>query len=132
RDELALQPRKGGAAIGPREGLVTAFARFGTVRLAIFNTCHCYHQAPARPQHVDAAIGMSRSIGHTAAREFSSQLYPALGFGESVPVAFEQARNALMLEGIPESSARVLYLREGVEADDLILVKPRENLRSAL
>ena len=90
------------------------------------------NQAAACTQHVDAAIGMNRSIGDTAARVFSSQFYSAIGFGKSVPVAFEQARNALMLEGIPESSTPVLYLREGVEADDLILVKPREKLRSAL
>ena len=94
--------------------------------------CHSYNQAAACTQHVDAAIGMNRSIGDTAARVFSSQFYSAIGFGKSVPVAFEQARNALMLEGIPESSTPVLYLREGVEADDLILVKPREKLRSAL
>jgi len=132
QDELVLQDIKGGAAIVPMEGLVSAFALFGTVRLVFFNTCHSYNQAAACTQHVDAAIGMNRSIGDTAARVFSSQFYSAIGFGKSVPVAFEQARNALMLEGIPESSTPVLYLREGVEADDLILVKPREKLRSAL
>jgi len=74
---------------------------------------------------VDAAIGMNQSIGDEAARAFSAQFYSAIGFGCSIQAAFKQAKTALMLEGISEESTPELYLRDGVDESDLILVKPR-------
>ncbi len=56
---------------------------------------------------------------------FASQFYPAIGFGKPIPNAFKQAKNALMLEGIPEESTPELHLPSGIEESDLILVKPK-------
>lgn len=124
-DELVLQDRNGDAALVSLESIVGAFELFDSVRLVFFNTCHSFNQAAACTQYVDAAIGMNQSIGDTAARIFSSQFYSAVGFGKSIPDAFKQAKIALMLEGVPEESTPELHLREGVGADDLVLVKPR-------
>lgn len=125
QDELVLLDRNGDATFVPMASIVDSFKLFDTVRLVFFNTCHSFNQAAACAQNVDAAIGMNQSIGDEAARIFSAQFYSAIGFGCSIPMAFQQAKNALMLEGISEESTPELYLRDGVDESDLILVKPR-------
>lgn len=125
QDELVLQDRKGDAVFISLASIVDTFALYDSVRLVFFNTCHSYNQAAACTQYVDAAIGMNQEINDTAARVFSAQFYSAIGFGKSIPNAFKQAKNALMLEGIPEDSTPELHLRMGVEESDLVLVKPK-------
>lgn len=125
QDELVLQDRNGDAALISLASIVGTFELYESVRLVFFNTCHSYNQAAACTQYVDAAIGMSQEIGDTAARVFAAQFYSAIGFGMSIPNAFKQAKNALMLEGIPEDSTPELHLRMGVDVSDLVLVKPK-------
>jgi hypothetical protein len=74
-------------------------------------------------QYVDVAIGMTTSIEDEAARVFSAQLSSSIGFGHSVKKAFEQARTALMLEGIPEEDTPELFARDGVPAESVVLVR---------
>jgi len=74
--------------------------------------------------HVDVAIGMNTSIGDEAALVFASQFYSSIGFGKSIKTAFDQAKAALMLEGIPEKTTPELYVRDSLKAEDLMLVKP--------
>lgn len=125
QDELVLQDRNGDASFVSLTSIVGTFELYESVRLVFFNTCHSYNQAAACTQYVDAAIGMNQAIGDTAARIFAAQFYSAISFGRSIPSAFKQAKNALMLEGIPEESTPELHLRDGVEESDLILVKPK-------
>ncbi len=70
---------------------------------------------------------MNTSIGDDAARVFSASFYLAIGFGLCVRKAFEQARAALMLESIPEQSTPELFVTVGLDADDLVLVRPPGN-----
>ncbi|WP_447893965.1 hypothetical protein [Vreelandella sp. GE22] len=123
-DELVLLDRYGKAALISMESIVGTFELYDSVRLVFFNTCHSFKQAAECTKYVDAAIGMNQSIGDEAARIFSAQFYSAIGFGQSIPNAFKQAKNALMLEGIQEESTPELYLREGIDEDELILVRP--------
>lgn len=95
-----------------------------SIRLVFFNTFFSYNQAKAISESVEAAIGMNNSIGDDAARVFSSQFYSAIGFGLSVGQAFQQARSALMLEGIKEEDTPELFMREGLDKDEIILVRP--------
>ena len=74
--------------------------------------------------HVDVAIGMNTSIGDEAALVFASQFYSSIGFGKSIKAALDQAKAALMLEGIPEKTTPELYVRDSLKAEDLMLVKP--------
>ena len=74
--------------------------------------------------HVDVAIGMNTSIGDEAALVFASQFYSSIGFGKSIKTAIDQAKAALMLEGIPEKTTPELYVRDSLKAEDLMLVKP--------
>jgi hypothetical protein len=69
--------------------------------------------------HVDAAIGMTRSIGDTAAREFSAQLYSSLAEGVALGRAFEQARLQVAFAGSSEDQTPELFLRSGVRADSV-------------
>lgn len=124
-DELVLQDRNGDAALVSMNSIVSTFELYESVRLVFFNTCHSYNQAAACTLYVDAAIGMNQSIGDNAARTFSAQFYSAIGFGNSIPNAFKQAKTALMLEGILEESTPELYLRDGINESDLTLVKPK-------
>lgn len=95
------------------------------IRLLFFNACFSEEQAKAVTKHVDAAIGMTDSIGDEAARVFASAFYSAVGFGKSVQEAFDQARSALLLEGIPEANTPRLFVKDGVIAKQIVLVKSK-------
>lgn len=55
---------------------------------------------------------------------FAAQFYSAIGFGVSLKKAFEQAKVALMLEGIQEENTPELIIQEGLDADEIIIVRP--------
>jgi hypothetical protein len=61
---------------------------------------------------------MNTSIGDEAAR-----FYSALGFGLSLKRSFEQAKAALMLESIPEEDTPELFIQDGLNPDEIIIVK---------
>lgn len=126
-DEIVFQDNSGHAKLVSKEAIVqTMAAGSDSIQLVFFNTCYSRSQAEAVVQHVPAAIGMNTSIGDTAARVFSAQFYSSIGFGLSVGRAFQQAKAALMLEGIPEESTPELFTADGLLADDLVLVRPEE------
>lgn len=123
--ELVLQDADGNPKFVSIEAIVQVMmTSSGQIRLVFFNTCFSYTQAKAVVEHVEAAIGMTTSIGDDAARVFAAQFYSAIGFGFSLKKAFEQAKAALMLEGIPEENIPVLYVRDGLEPDEIIIVRP--------
>jgi hypothetical protein len=51
---------------------------------------------------------MNQAIGDKAAIEFAVSFYDAIGAGRDVPFAFELAKNAIQLAGIPEHLTPVL------------------------
>lgn len=125
-DEIVFQTQTGTTRLVSKEAIVqTMTTSSDSIRLVFFNTCFSYNQARAISESVEAAIGMNNSIGDDAARVFSSQFYSAIGFGLSVGQAFQQARSALMLEGIKEEDTPELFIREGLDKDDIILVRPQ-------
>lgn len=125
QDEIVFQDASGQTKLVSKEAIVqTLAASSDEIRLVFFNTCYSRNQAEAVVKHVHAAIGMKTTIGDDAARIFAAQFYSAIGFGLSVKRAFEQAKAALMLEGIPEEDTPELFLAEGVGGEELILVKP--------
>lgn len=124
-DEIVFQNPQGKAKLVSKEAIVqTMMSSSDTIRLVFFNTCFSYGQAQAVIEHVDAAIGMNTSIGDEAARVFATQFYSSIGFGRSLKTAFEQARAALMLEDIPEENTPELYVKEGLDASEIIIVRP--------
>lgn len=124
-DELVFQDNSGNTKLIAKEAIVqTMVSTSEDIKLLFFNTCFSYGQAEAVVEHVDAAIGMNTTIGDDAARVFAAQFYSAIGFGQSVYKAFQQAKSALMLEGIPEENTPELYIKDDIEIKEMILVKP--------
>jgi hypothetical protein len=125
QDEIVFQDANGNAKLVSKEAIVqTMMASSEDIRLVFFNTCYSRNQAEAVVEHVEASIGMKTSIGDEAARVFASQFYSAIGFGLSVKKAFEQAKAILMMEGIQEEDTPELFIHEGVNPEDLVIVKP--------
>ena len=125
QDEIVFQDNQGNAKTVSKDAIVqTMNACSDGIRLVFFNTCYSRGQAEAAAEHVHATIGMKTSIGDEAARVFAAQFYSAIGFGLSVSKAFEQARAAVMLEGIPEEDTPELFMMDGLSADDVVIVRP--------
>ena len=96
------------------------------IRLVFFNTCYSRNQAEAVCEHVEATIGMNTSIGDAAALTFSSQFYSSIGFGHSVAKAFEQSKALLMMENISEQDTPELFIHNGLNAEEIVIVKPKD------
>lgn len=126
-DEIVFQAQDGTAKLVTKEAIVqTMMASSENIRLVFFNTCYSKNQAEAVSQFVEATIGMNTSIGDDAARVFSSQFYSSIGFGLSVAKAFQQAKALLMMEGIREENTPQLFIKEGLNAEEIILVQPND------
>ena len=127
-DEIVFQDDFGRTKSVTKEALVQVMnACSGNLQLAFFNTCYSAEQAEAVVEHVQAAVGMSTSIGDRAARVFASQFYSAIGFGKSLAQAFEQGKAELMLENIPEDNTPELFVADDVDPEQLILVRPPDS-----
>lgn len=124
--DLAFENANGECKLVTKEAMAqTIMTLSDKVRLIFFNACFSAIQAEHIVEHVDAAIGMNTSIGDEAALIFASQFYSSIGFGKNLKTAFNQARAALMLEGIPEDTTPELFVREGLQAENIILVQPQ-------
>jgi len=129
-EEIVFQDESGYTQWVSKEAIAqTLAAASGDIQLVFFNTCYSRSQAEAVVEHVPAAIGMNASIGDEAARIFSAQLYSAIGFGLSLEKAFDQAKAALMLEGIREELTPELFVTGGLEASELVLVSANTSTR---
>jgi hypothetical protein len=125
-DEILFQDSAGRTKLISKEAIVqTMMAASGDIQLVFFNTCFSHSQAAAIVEHVPCAIGMNTTIGDQAARVFAAQFYSAIGFGLSVAMAFDQAKAALMLEGINEAQTPELFAAPGVDLSGLFLVRPQ-------
>lgn len=126
RDEIVFQNEQGNAKVVSLAAIVQMMkASSDKIRLVFFNSCYSRGQAEAVVEHVEAAIGMNDSIGDEAACVFASQFYSAIGFGKSVQTAFEQGKAALMLEDIREENTPELFVADGVDSKQLVIVQPK-------
>lgn len=123
--ELVLENTDGSTKLVTKEAITqTIMSSSDKIHLLFFNACFSCDQAFEVIQHVDAAIGMTTSISDRAANTFAAQFYSSLGFGLSVKKAFEQAKGIMMLESPTESNTPILYIKAGIDADMLFIVKP--------
>jgi hypothetical protein len=94
-------------------------ALFSTLRdnieIVLLNACYSKIQGQAINQSIDFVIGMDTAIGDKTAIVFAASFYRALGFNRTVQEAFDQAKTAIMLEGIPEENTPMLLVREGAD-----------------
>lgn len=125
-NEILFQDSAGRTKLITKEAIVqTMMAASSDIKLVFFNTCFSHSQAAAVVEHVPCAIGMNTTIGDQAARFFAAQFYSAVGFGHSVAMAFEQAKAALMLEGINEAQTPELFAAPGLDLSGVFLVRPQ-------
>lgn len=123
--ELVLQDANGNAKFVTTEAITqTIMTSSEKIHLIFFNSCFSYEQAESIVEHVDAAIGMTDSIGDVAACTFAAQFYSSIGFGLSLQKAFDQAKAALLLEGIDERNTPELYIKDGLIAEKIFIVRP--------
>ena len=123
--ELIFQNAEGEAKfIHPAAMAQSIATATDSVRFMFLNACYSAEQAEMVTDYVDAAIGMSTSIGDDAACVFAAQFYSSLAFGYSVEKAYNQALAALQLESIPEENTPRLFIRNNINPSDLILVSP--------
>lgn len=122
-DELVLMDKNEQTKLVSLEAIVQAMSVANeNLRLVFFNTCFSYNQAALVTEHVDCAIGMSNTITDDAAQYFSAQFYSSLSFGLSVKKSFDQAKAALLLEGIDEVDTPQLYVKDGLVAEEIFLL----------
>lgn len=93
------------------------------LRLVVFNNCFSSLFAESVSEIVEASIGMNDTISDEAAIIFASQLYSAIGFGNSLEKAFNQAKSRLLLEGINEDLTPELYVNEKFKSSNIYIVK---------
>lgn len=123
--EIVLETAEGTPKPVSKEAITSTMKTMSdNIRLIVFNSCFSSGQAEAVTQYVDAAIGMKDAISDEAAKIFSAQLYSSIGFGHSLQKAFDQAISALLLEGIPEDDTPELYVKDGLDANQIIFVRP--------
>lgn len=123
--DLILENTDGSPKPVTKEAITqTIMSSSDKIHLLFFNACFSYEQAQEIVQHVDAAIGMTTSIGDEAACTFAAQFYSSLGFGHSLKKAFEQAKGAMMLVSPTEADTPALYTKEGIDADTTYIVRP--------
>ncbi|MHA3081678.1 CHAT domain-containing protein [Acinetobacter sp. ANC 5383] len=122
-DELVLMDNNDNTKLVSLDAIVQTMSLANeNLRLVFFNTCSSYNQASSVTKHVECAIGMTQSISDEAAQNFSAQFYSSISFGLSVQKAFNQAKAALMLEGIDETDTPELYVKDGLSANDIYLL----------
>lgn len=94
----------------------------GNIQVVVLNACSSLPQAEAIAGAVGCAIGLRGEISDAAAITFGASFYRAIGFGESVRAAYDQARAALALVHFEERECPQLVFRPDVDPARLILV----------
>jgi CHAT domain len=125
--EIILQDQNGWSQPVSKEALAQLFHKLkDNVRIVVLNACSTRPQAEAIAQTIDCTIGMNQPIGGAAAIVFARSFYRAIGFGRSVQEAFDLARVALLLEGIPEDNTPEMHVRSGVDPSKMVLITPTD------
>ncbi|MDZ8083408.1 MAG: CHAT domain-containing protein [Nostoc sp. DcaGUA01] len=108
-DGLVIEDEEGKSKLVSTEALASLFELFAEqVECVLLNACFSEVQANAIVQHINYVIGMSDSVGDTAAIKFATGFYDALGAGKSIEIAYKFGCNAIQLENIPEHLTPIL------------------------
>ena len=78
--------------------LARLFKLFPSVQCVLLNACYSQVQADAIAHHIPYVIGMNQAIGDDAAIKFAVGFYDALGYGRSLPEAYEFGMTAIEAE----------------------------------
>jgi hypothetical protein len=129
-NELVLEDDDGNPKPVSKDALHALFKSLrGKIRVVFLNACFSQLQAEAVCDIIECAIGMNAAVPDKTAIVFAAAFYRAIGFGQSVQAAFDQAKAALLLEGLDDSLPR-LVTAKGVDASTVIPIPPKEPTRS--
>jgi hypothetical protein len=122
RDGLFFQGPDGQARWVSPQALQQTFGAAGSsVHVVVLDACHSATQAEALLAHVDCIVSMGGTVRDDAARSFAIGFYGGLGERESIAAAYEQGCAAISLEGLPDADRPQLAVRNGVDAEQLVL-----------
>lgn len=122
--ELVLQDNSDKPKLVDIESIIKLIeASTDNLRLVVFNNCFSSVFAESVSEILEASIGMNDSISDEAAITFASQLYSAIGFGNSLEKSFNQAKARLLLEEIKEELTPELYVNENFKSSEIFIVK---------
>lgn len=93
-------------------------------RVLVLNACDTLAGAQLLLPAVPIVIAMADSIDDTAAIVFARRFYAAIASAQPVGVALEQARAAMRLTTPDEADLPQVAVRDDVDADELVLVRP--------
>jgi Lon protease-like protein len=121
---LFFQGPDGSPTLVSSTALEETFGAAGSsVKVIVLNACYSEMQAEALLAHIDCIVGIGGSIRDAAARNFAIGFYGGLGECESVAAAYRQGRAAISLEGLPDGERPRLKLRDGIDAERLVLAE---------
>lgn len=96
---LVLEDDEGKEKLVSTSAISDLFKNFSDkVECVLLNACYSEKQADAIVQHINYAIGMRQQIRDDAAIIFARGFYQALGYGKSIPEAFDLGCNAIELQ----------------------------------
>lgn len=132
RKGLFFQAADGAAQLVSAAAIAQTFGAAGaSVRVVVLNACYSAAQAAALLAHVGCVVGMRGSVCDDAARSFAVGLYGGLGEQESVAAAFRQGQAAINLEGLSDGDQPQLHVRDGIDAEKLVLISGPALARTA-
>jgi WD40 repeat protein len=94
----------------------------GNIQVVVLNACHTRFLAAAIGETIDCVVSMEKEISDRSAIRFAASFYGALAFGHSVQRAFDQAVARLKVERTFEELTPTLLVRQGVNAEKLVLL----------
>ncbi len=128
-NELLVEGDDGKAKPIGKAALRALFATFkDNIRLVIFDACYSRVQAESVAEEIDCVMGMNDAVPDKTAIIFMASFYRALGFGRSVQNAFDQAKVALLLEGIQDTDIPELLCKPGIDPSTLFLVEKETDM----
>jgi CHAT domain len=105
---LALDNGNGKTQLVSTKTIADYLSHFPTIECVVLNSCYSDKQAEAIVQHIPYVIGMSSDILDKAALKFAQGFYNALGANLSYQAAYDNGKDAIALDGIPQSQIPIL------------------------
>lgn len=93
-------------------------------RVVVLNACESLDGADGILPTVPIVIGMSDSIGDTAAIVFAASFYAAIASAQSVASAVEQGRTRMQAASLEDSDLPEIRCRDDVDPASVVLVTP--------
>lgn len=128
--EIIVHDKDGRPQPVSKEALIDLFRTLkDNIRVVVLNACWTRAQAEEIAKTIDFTIGMNRPISDGAAIVFSRSFYQAHGFGRTMQEAFDLAKIALRLEGIPEHETPERFGPQRMPPEDFFFPAPERSTK---